>query len=177
MQPYEICHSVFDAFKGLPEKLSRISSQSRELYASHGRQPKTENPEANGNVSPVTHFMRYCEQYEAVEPGAGMMLSNRTHAELEMRFRKGDEYPSQKDLHCGFIDEARDVQRCLASIDLEEATAKELKNIENECDEAMESAMAVKASARAIRKRKELKGNGHIRHTIADAVAEHRSKR
>jgi hypothetical protein len=156
MQPYEICHAVFDAFRGLPEKLSRINSLSAEIFRSHGRQPKTENPDANGNVSPVTHFMRYCEQYEAVEPGAGMMLSNRVFAELETRFRESGDYPSQKDLHCGSIDEAHDVQRCLASIDLENASARELKAIEGECDEVVISAMDVKSKARAIRKEKEM---------------------
>lgn len=155
MEAYEIVHSVYDAFKKLPEKLSQISTKSKEWYLSHGRQPKTENPTASGNASAVTHYIRYCKKFEAVEPGAGMMLSNRVHAELEAQFRHTSLRP-QSDLHCDFIDESKDVMRWLASIDLNTASLSDLREVERECNEAAESAMRIRADARARMKLKEI---------------------
>jgi hypothetical protein len=162
-RPFELVHSVFDAFKGLPDKLADINSHSAELYRSHGRRPKTEDPTANGNVSPVTHYMRYVAQFEAVEPGSGSMLNNRVHAELCQRFRKNDELSDQGMLHCGLIDEFGDVSKCLAQKTMEKASTPELRQLEVDCDEAAESAMEIKAQARLLIKQREMAGrNGAV---------------
>lgn len=121
--PYEIVHAVLDKFRGLPERLARITDKTPEWYRSHGREPKTSNPEMSGNVSPVTHYMRYCGLFEAVHPGAGRMLSNRVHGVLDAEFAERDALLS-------------------SPVDLE------LLVFQRECDEACDAILAAKARAR-----------------------------
>lgn len=150
MEPYAIVRTVFDAFKGLPRKLADISSNSEAWYASHGRAPKTEDPIASGNASPVTHYVRYCRKFEAVEPGAGLMLNNRVFAALDEEFTHRDlGNLNQGDLHVEVIDETCDVEKWLARFDIKHASRAELLEFEKQCDEAIESVFKAKSTARA----------------------------
>lgn len=150
MESHQIIRTVFDAFRGLPAKLAAISDKSESWYQSHGRTPKTEDPTANGNVSAVTHYMRYARQFEVVEPGSGRMLNNRVHAALDQEFSTRDLHEvSQGDLHVGVIDETCDVEKWLARFDIKHASRTELLGFERECDEAIESMLTAKSIARA----------------------------
>lgn len=146
-EPYALVHSVHEEYKHA-EKLARITGKSAEIYRSHGREPKSSNPIANGNVSPVTHYMSYCELYEAAEPGSGRMLNARVHEELETRFTERDLKTTQRDLHIGVEDETCDVRKWLASHDIPNATRMELLDFERECDEAIEAINQAKSKAR-----------------------------
>lgn len=89
MQAHEITGLVFEKFSKLTQRLSEITDKGYHWWQSHGREPKTENPIANGNASPVTHFLRHVKLYEAAEPGAGAYLNELVYAELKCSF-KGD---------------------------------------------------------------------------------------
>lgn len=146
---YEIVHAVFDAYRGLPVKLASISMKSEEWFRSHGYKPKTEHPEANGNLSPVDHFMRYVRKFNAAEPGAGLMLSNRVHEALHDEL-SGIEIidVSNADLACDVITESGDVSKWFIKFDIEDASRLELMAFERECNEAVDAIEAVKAKAR-----------------------------
>ena len=68
---YEIVHSVFEAYRGLPAKLARITGKSDQIFKTYGYEPRTDNPLMNGNRSDADKFMAMCELFEAAEPGAG----------------------------------------------------------------------------------------------------------
>jgi hypothetical protein len=148
-EPYEIVHDVHDTYKGICEKLSRITGKCVEIYRSHGREPKTHNPLASGNVSAVTHYYTYVRLHEAAEPGAGVMLNNRVHADLDAEFAAISPTVPQKDIHVPIINEVCDVEKWLASFDIEQATRPQLVAFEDECSEAIDALLAAKAQARA----------------------------
>jgi hypothetical protein len=150
LEPYRIVHSIMDAYRGLPEKLARITALSAEWYRSHGREPKTANPLAGGNVSPVTHYMRYCGLFEAGMPGAGRMLNNRVFAALDAEFAERDLLLSDPvDLEVNVIKQGCDVQTWLAKFDIDTASLPDLVMFQNECDESTDAILAAKARARA----------------------------
>lgn len=150
---YEIIHTVFEAYRGLPERLATLTGKASQLYRSHGYEPKTDNPMAGGIPSPTTHFIQQCELYEAAKPGAGQMLVNRVHAELCQRFAEHDlTRVTDRDIECEVIDQNHDVQKWLASKDIDTASRNELICFERECDEAIEAIHAAKARARAKQK-------------------------
>lgn len=149
IEAHEIVHSVLEVFRGLPARLASITGKSPSWYQSHGRTPKTLDPVANGNVSPVTHYMRYARKYEMAEPGSGRMLSNRVHAELDAEFAESDLIAvPQRNLEVDVIDQTCDVQKWLARFDIENASRNELLGFEKECDEASDAISAAKARAR-----------------------------
>ena len=157
---HTIVHSVLEAFRGLPAKLASITDKSASWYQSHGRVPKTVDPVANGNVSAVTHYMRYVRLFEMAEPGSGRMLNNRTHAALDGEFAEKDlREVSQTTLHLDVIDETCDVQRWLTKFDLENATRDELALFMDECDQATDAIMAAKSSALARKRLLEMERN------------------
>jgi hypothetical protein len=157
-KPYEIIAKVQEAFRGLPGKLGRITGKSDTWWRSHSYEPRNANPLSNGNPSPVTEYMAFCELYNAAEPDAGRMMNHRVHAELEARFAENDlTDTSQCDLHTEILDESCDVSKLFARIDLETASKPELLNFETECDEAIEAYHAAKSRARAIRRQMDMK--------------------
>ncbi len=161
---HQIVHDVQEAFRGLAAKLSAITDKTASWYQSHGRTPKTEDALANGNVSPVTHYMRYARQYEAAEPGSGRMLSNRVFAALDMEFAEKDlRDVTQSHLHVDVIDEVGDVQRWLAKFDLHNATRNELLGFERECNEANDAICAARARARVRLRELELERSAELK--------------
>ncbi len=158
LEPFQIVHSVHDAFRGLAGKLHRITGKSEVWWRSHGYEPRSANPLANGNPSDVTDYMAYCELLQAAEPGAGRMLATRTHAELEMRFSELEE-TDQSDLHVDILEENCDVSRWLASKNFATATAGELSAFETECDESIEKILEAKSQARLEKRRRQLSRN------------------
>lgn len=156
MEAHQIVHQVQEVFRGLAKKLSRITDKSDEWFASHGREPKTQNPTQSGNVSPVTHYLKYVRQYEAAQPGAGKMLNNRVHAELEMEFSSERMIDiSQKALHAGLLKESFEVFTCFTERNFSEASLLELSDIEKECAELRDKANDAIATIRAIAKVRE----------------------
>jgi hypothetical protein len=148
-EPYEIIHTVHDFYKKACEKLARLNGKTKEIYKSHGREPKSHNPLASGNTSPVTHYFTYVRQYEAVEPGAGVMLNNRVHAALDAEFIQNLEAVDQGELHEAIIDETCDVQKWLAKFDLEKASLLDIKNFQRECREGVDALLRAEAQARS----------------------------
>lgn len=143
---FEIVHSVLDQHRGLPERLHAMNGKSAEWYRSHGRKPKTEDPIANGNVSEVEHYMRYCRKYEAGSRGAGRMLSHSVFAALESEFCEQGEV-DQVQLEISVIDETCDVQKWLAMFDIPTASRRDLVQFIDECKEAEDAIGQAKAQA------------------------------
>ena len=154
-EPYELIHQVFDAYKGLPGKLAGFTDQSTEIYRSHGRKPKTEDPVANGNVSPVTHYMRYVRKFEVAEPGAGLMLNNRVHAELDMEFMEQAVVEGQRELSQGVLKESSELLDKLIAHDFNECDNATLKAIEEEAAQLRDKAAEVVAHVRAVYREKQ----------------------
>ena len=153
LQAHEIVGQVQEAFKKVAGNLANLTGKTSEWFNSHGREPKTQNPLQTGNVSPVTHFIQYVRQYQAAEPGAGKMLNNRVHAELEMEFGGADCADlSQKDLHAGVLKESFDVLRCLNEFDFENLSVTELAAMEEEGAQLRDKASEYVSHIRAIRK-------------------------
>lgn len=157
MEAHLIIHQVQEAFRGLAVKLSRITDKSDEWFASHGREPKTRNPTQSGNVSPVTHYLKYARQFEAAQPGAGKMLNHRVHSELEMEFTESASKVSQKLLHAGLLKESFEVFTCFAERDFENSSLVELSEIEKECAELRDAAHDAIVRIRSIAKLREVK--------------------
>ena len=156
-QGFEIVHQVHDAFRGLAGKLHRITGKSETWWRSHGYEPRTVNPLSNGNNSDVADYIAYCELLQAAEPGAGRMLSNRIHGELEMRFSEADFLDKDHgSLVEEVFDENCDVEKWLASKNFATATVAELSMFEDECDEAVERILEAKAKARATKRRMQI---------------------
>lgn len=155
---YELIHKVHEKFRGLPERLSRITAKSADLFRSHGYESKTDNPLAYGNPSPVTHYVTYARQYEAATPGAGRMLNNLVHEALGSEFAESDiGNTTQSELSVGVLSQCCDVEKLLASVKLEDASRNELLVFEKECDEAVDAILAAKTRARVLRRKRELK--------------------
>jgi hypothetical protein len=148
--PHDVVHAVLETFKGLPERLSAITGKSAEIYRSHGRMPKTIDPIASGNVSPVTHLMTYARLLEAAMPGAGRMLISRLFAALDTEFREITN-KTQSEIHLHIEDESCDVRKSLARKNLDKCTPSELRTFEAECDEAIEAFQDAKSKARSLR--------------------------
>jgi hypothetical protein len=155
MEAYQIIHQILVHFRGLPEKLQRITEKSDEWFSSHGREPKTRNPLQSGNVSPLTHYLKFVRLYEAADKGAGKMLNRRVYAELESEFTENIVNTSQKELQKQFLKEAFEFLKCLAEKEFEHASSGELAEIEQECMEVREVASDAIAHLRAIKRTRE----------------------
>lgn len=157
LQGFEIVHQVHDAFRGLAGKLSRITGKSDVWWRSHGYEPRTSNPMANGNTSPAADYIAYCELLQAAEPGAGSMLNHRVHSELSLRFSEQDFADKDHgELVEKVFDENCDVEKWLASKNFATATSSELAAFENECDEAIERILEAKGKARITKQRMQI---------------------
>lgn len=163
MEPHEIVNQVLTAFKGIPDKLSRFTGKTAELFRSHGREPKSRNPASSGNTSPVTNYMEYIHQYEAAERGAGKMLNNRVHASLDAEFSADDMLTPQSDLHIQVEDETCDVRKWLTKFRISDASEKNLAAFELECDEAIDALNDAKAKARATRRVRQSERRSNVR--------------
>jgi hypothetical protein len=155
MEAHQIVHQILEAFKGLPVKLQRLTEKSDEWFRSHGREPKSRNPLQSGNVSAVTHYLKFVRLYEAADKGAGKMLNRRVYEELENEFTEGILNTSQKEIQKHFLKEAFEFLKCLAEKDFEHATSGELAEIEQECMEVREVANDAIAHLRAIKRIRE----------------------
>ena len=155
---YTLIYKVHQKFRGLPERLARITAKSDDLFRSHGYQSKTDNPLACGNPSPVTHYVTYARQYQAAMPGAGRMLNNLVHEALDSEFAESDiGNTTQSDLNVSVLTGTCGVEKWLARFDIEKASRNELLGFESECDEAVDAILAAKARARVVRRKRELK--------------------
>lgn len=100
---YELVKPVLEAFRGLPRRLEELFGKSEQLHRSYGYAPRSLDPLSNGNVSPVDHFLRMCDQYEAAAPGAGKMLGSLISMELRHRYEDAaptrDEFELVAKLH------------------------------------------------------------------------------
>lgn len=156
-EAWEIVREVFEEYRGLPGKLARLKSKSSETFSQHGREPRSINPDQTGSPSPASHFQKYCREFEAVERGAGRMLSQRICASLDEEFAVNDLLTvTQQDLHVNIIDENHDVQRFLARTDLETATRNEHLIFQRECDEAQEAIAQAKSRSVALMRQIEM---------------------
>jgi hypothetical protein len=155
---YEIVKSVFEKYRGLPERLAGITAKTADLFRSHGYQPKTENPMACGNPSPVTHYMTYCRQYEGGMSGSGRTLNNLVHEALDSEFAENAlGNTTQSDLQVGILSEVCDVEKWLVKVDLATAARPQLLEFEKECDEAVGAILEAKSRARLIRIKRQIK--------------------
>lgn len=155
MEAHQIVSQIHSAYPKLIGKLARATATTEEWWRSHHREPKTRNPSQSGNVSPVTHYIDYCNQHEAVEPGSGRMLSNRVHASLTAEFDDGD-HLDQEDITDIVLDEGCDVNKWLARFDMKTATERQLHYFETQCDEAIDAILRAKAKARLMRRQNKL---------------------
>lgn len=155
LEPHDLVHQVFEAYRGLPVKLATFTDQSAEIYRSHGRRPKTEDPVANGNVSPVTHYMRYVRKFQAAEPGSGMLLNNRVHAELDMEFMESGIHEGQKELSMGVLKESSELLDKLIAHNFDECDCPTLRAIEEEAAQLRDKAAEVIAHIRVVYRQKQ----------------------
>jgi hypothetical protein len=159
-RPYEIIAEVFDAYRGLPVKLSRMNGKSEQWYRSHGYEPRTDNPTSNGNKSEVEGFVAQCEQYEAAMPGAGRMLIDRIHAEVNLRFTEAELTDiTQKELNGELLKESFDVLDCFNKYDFKSVTTGELASFEDEVSQLRDKADEVFARLRSIKIQKQSERN------------------
>jgi hypothetical protein len=85
-------------------------------------------------------------------------MSNRTNDALQSEFAESDlGNTTQQEINVNVLAETCDVEKWLARFDLAKASNSELRDFEQECDEAIEAILAAKARARVIRKKNELK--------------------
>jgi hypothetical protein len=154
MDSHLIVGQIHDAFPKLPEKLARIKGVTPETIRSHHREPKSRNPMASGNASPVTHYIEYVYQNEAAERGSGRMLANRVHSSLIAEMDEDDGL-SQADHFDAISDQNCDVAKWLGRFKIDTATPNQLVAFERECSEAIEALLAAKTSARKARRLKE----------------------
>lgn len=160
-EAYEIIHQVHDAYKGLADRLARLKGKSAELFRSHGREPKTLNPLASGNVSPVHHYIQYVREHEAALAGAGEMLNARVFSSLQAEFAE-DSGECQTELHAGVLKESFDVLNQLINCDFTDCQNSRLSAIETDADELVEIAMRLKARCRVIKRQNEMKRNSNV---------------
>ena len=160
-EAHEILEAVQDTYKRVVSRLASLTGKTTEWYSSHAREPRKLNPLQSGNVSPVTHYMQFARQYEAAEKGAGRMLNNRVHAELDMEFAEVGEIDcSQKKFHAGILRESFDVLHCLNEYDFESEDLSVLKQAEEEAAQLRDEASDLVSHIRAIKKfREENKGS------------------
>jgi hypothetical protein len=128
MKAHEITHLVLDKFNKLAKRLEDITDKGYHWWQSHGREPKTENPLANGNASPVTHYLRHAKLYEAAVPGAGGYLNELVYAELKCTF-SGDETEDcvLRTIRRNVRKESFDVLHILDEKELSEASKSDLR--------------------------------------------------
>jgi hypothetical protein len=152
-QAFELIRGVLDKYRGLPDKLAGLTDKSAEIYRSHGREPKTTDPIASGNVSPVTHYMRYVRLFNAGQAGAGRMLSRRVYDALEREFAElAYDADEQADIECDVLKETCDVSVWLAKFDVDKAERRDLVQFIDECKQA-EDAIATARSSAQVRLR------------------------
>lgn len=156
IKAYEIIENVLHAFRGLPVRLEAITEKSAEWFRSHGREPKNRNPLASGNRSPLDHYLKFIRLYEAAQTGAGKMLNNRVHAELQAEFNETDKI-CQIALHTAVLKESFDVLKALNEADFADRSTSELAAIENEVMELRDAADNVFAHVRKIKIQKKMK--------------------
>ena len=154
-EAHEIVSQVLEAFKGLPVSLERLFQRKAELWRSHARTPKSRDALASGNVSPVTHFIQYCRQYQAAAAGAGLMLAERVAAELALEFAPDSSVCDKSEMIEGVLKESYDVLRELNDCNFEDASTGDLSKIETECQQLAEKAQDVRAHIRAIKRIRE----------------------
>jgi hypothetical protein len=156
-QAYELIHAVYDAHRGLPVELAKITGKGDTWHRSHGYEPRTENPLANGNKSAVHDYLTYVRQFEAADRGAGQLLNTLVHNLLAQEFAEKDLGSiTQGEIHVEIEEETCDVRKWLAGKDLTTASRNELLGFEKECDEAVQAIMDAKSRARVIRLRSEM---------------------
>lgn len=148
MESHQIVRELIDKFPNWARRMANLADKSEELYRSHGRMPKTIDPLASGNKSPVTHYIQYCRQSEAATPGAGSCLNNRVHGLLTSEFAEADLIDTPPtELHHVAVDEFCDVNKILARTQLDNMSPSELRHIEAECAEAQDALNRIRARA------------------------------
>lgn len=156
MEAHEIVSAVQDKYRGLAVEMDAITDKGASTYRSHCLEPKTRNPLASGNPSPVTHFMLYARQYEKAKPGAGSDLIDLVHSELEAEFSGDSDICSEGELQAKALKESFDVLQRLANCDFAQLSIGELLTLETDCDEMADIAILVKTNARRVRREKEM---------------------
>lgn len=154
MEAHQIVSQIHSAYPKLIGKLARATATTEEWWRSHHREPKTRNPSQSGNVSPVTHYIDYCNQHEAVEPGSGRMLNNRVFASLNAEFDISDDL-CPVELSDAIHDEGNDVQKWLSKFRMKDASPQELLNFENQIAENIDALQDALGLSRSLRRQKE----------------------
>jgi len=84
---YQVIKRVLQAFRGLPERLSEITGLTADWYASHGRPPRSLNPQGTGNKwEAVEGFYEAVELYENGMKGAGVLLAEEIAADVRAHY-------------------------------------------------------------------------------------------
>jgi len=149
MEPFEIVHSVLEKHR-IAEKLAGITGKSAEFFRSHGREPRSSNPLQSGNVSPVTHFMRYVRQFAACDPEAGRLLLELVASTLSAEMGPQPSV-TQRDSHAALIREFADVSGQLAVAELDDLSTVDLKKFEVDVAEVRDALEQVAGHVRAVR--------------------------
>lgn len=147
---YHIVGPVLARFKGLPMKLSELTTKAHQWWSSHGLESRTQNPLSSGNKSAVDHYLRFARLYEAGAKGAGMMLNRRVFEALEAEFTERQlDIVDQQDIEVGVVDETSDIQKWLIRYDIDKAEPRNLVTFIDECKEAVDAIQTAQATATA----------------------------
>lgn len=155
IEAHEIVHDIHEKFKGLSGRLERLFKKSANWWRSHGYVPKTIDPEASGNVSPVTHYIEYVEQFGAADRKAGILLNEKVFAELKARLTENEiESFTQSQLRRNLLKEATDAICALDERAIETACRNDLTRWESELVELRDITDKAIANVRAVRRLK-----------------------
>jgi hypothetical protein len=154
---FEIIQQIQEKFPKICYKLAGITGKTYEWFSSHGREAKTHNPLASGNLSPVDHILTYARQYEAADRGAGLMLIHRIAAELQLEFEGCQNAKETKEILNSLLREFSDVAQELNNCDTSKWHKSDYAYAETQCDELSEIALTCKSKFRVLRKEAEAK--------------------
>lgn len=129
---FELVKPVHEQFRGLPARLAQLFGKSPEWHRSHGYAPQTVDPLSNGNLSPVDHFLRMADQYEAAMPGAGRQLTELVTVELSQWFTEESQPTTDRDDRRSLIKEFTEAFDALERADVSEQTLNELRVTDSE---------------------------------------------
>lgn len=155
IEAHDIVHDIHEKFRGLAGRLERLFKKSANWWRSHGYTPKTIDPEASGNVSPVTHYLEYVEQYGAADRKAGLYLNEKVFVELKARLNDdaSDKF-TQSQLRRQMLKEATEAICALDECEIEGACKNDLIRWESELVELREITDEAISKVRAARRAK-----------------------
>lgn len=153
---FEIIKPVLDRFPGLPEKLNNLFGKGKTWWYSHGYASRKDDPNQNGNLSPVDHALHFIEQYKAIDSDAGKMLAENVIAELLSRFHIECAEKSDREFRQNLNEEFFEAMRQFDIADLKDQSPIELGKTESEFTDIRRVIDEFIAVVRAEKRRKEV---------------------